>query len=103
MPMSSRTSETGWEHASHGGVMSFSRGAEVRSPEIGTPSQHSPMNRAKIVSGVQTAPSRIVQDAVVTHQHDPADDAAKCGSTVTRYDTVIEQFVTLNCVISCRQ
>ena len=51
MPMSSRTSETGWEHASHGGVMSFSRGAEVRSPEIGT-RQHSPMNRAKIVSGV---------------------------------------------------
>ena len=51
-------------------MLAFPFGTEVRSPEIGTPSQHSPMNRDKIVSEVQTASARVVQDAGVTHQRD---------------------------------
>ena len=45
-------------------------GTEVRSPETGTPSRRSPVNRDKIVSGVQMMPSHIVQDSVMTRQHD---------------------------------
>ena len=48
MPISSRTTESGWECIGEDRVPSFPVGTEVRSPEICTPSQRSPSNREKV-------------------------------------------------------
>ena len=50
MPISSRTSDAGWENVSSQKGLSLPVGTEVRSPELGTPSQRSPLNREKIVT-----------------------------------------------------
>ena len=44
IPISSRTTESGWECVSRDRVQAFPVGAEIRSPEVHTPSQ-SPVNR----------------------------------------------------------
>ena len=48
MPISSRTSESGWECIDKNRVHAFPVGTEVRSPEIRTPSRRSPVSREKI-------------------------------------------------------
>ena len=63
VPMSSRTSDAGWEHVVPPRVLAYSVGMEVRSPEIGTPSQRSPMNREKHIVEMQTTSLHRVQDA----------------------------------------
>ena len=45
MPISSRTTESGWEYLSRDRVQAFPVGSEIRSPEIHTPSHRSPVNR----------------------------------------------------------
>ena len=45
MPISSRTTESGWECVSRDRVQAFPVGAEIRSPEVHTPSHRSPVNR----------------------------------------------------------
>ena len=45
MPISSRTTESGWECVSRERVQAFPVGAEIRSPEVRTPSHRSPVNR----------------------------------------------------------
>ena len=45
MPISSRTTESGWECVSRDRVQAFPVGAEIRSPEVRTPSHRSPVNR----------------------------------------------------------
>ena len=44
-PISSRTTESGWEYLSRDRVQAFPVGSEIRSPEIHTPSHRSPVNR----------------------------------------------------------
>ena len=45
MPISSRTTESGWEYLSRDRVQAFPVGSDIRSPEIHTPSHRSPVNR----------------------------------------------------------
>ena len=45
MPIPSRTTESGWECVSRDRVQAFPVGAEIRSPEVHTPSHRSPVNR----------------------------------------------------------
>ena len=45
IPISSRTTESGWECVSRDRVQAFPVGAEIRSPEVHTPSHRSPVNR----------------------------------------------------------
>ena len=76
MPLSSKTSEAGWEYVnsqvSSQKGRSFPVGAEMRSPELGSPTQHSPADRSKIVSEVQSDLQQIVQDADLDHQGGPS-------------------------------
>ena len=44
IPISSRTTESGWECVSRDRVQAFPVGAEIRSPEVHTPSHRSPVN-----------------------------------------------------------
>ena len=45
MPISSRTTESGWEYLSRDRVQALPVGSDIRSPEIHTPSHRSPVNR----------------------------------------------------------
>ena len=45
MPMSSRTTDSGWEYLSRDRVHAFPIGADIRSPEVHTPSHRSLVNR----------------------------------------------------------
>eukprot|EP00439_Symbiodinium_sp_Y106_P055637 s2913_g7.t1 len=63
IPISSRTTESGWECVIR--VQAFPVGTEVRSPEILTPSHRSPANREKFdfAEATQGVPSSVVEDA----------------------------------------
>ena len=72
IPLSSRTSETGWEHIGSTKALPVSVGAAVRSPEINTPNHRSPSNRDKIVTEEQPAPVQAVQDVNMGYTRDPS-------------------------------
>ena len=65
IPISSRTTESGWECVSRDRVQAFPVRTEVRSPEILTPSHRSPANREKFdfAEATQGVPSSVVEDA----------------------------------------
>ena len=52
MPISSRTTENGWDLLNTDRVVAFPVGSEVRSPELLTPSHRSPVNRENQDGGV---------------------------------------------------
>ena len=76
VPISSKTSEAGWEYVSSQVSsqkgLSFPVGTEVRSPNLGTPTQYSPVNRGKIITETQPNVTPIVQDVNMDHQHGPS-------------------------------
>eukprot|EP00439_Symbiodinium_sp_Y106_P027625 s3495_g3.t1 len=65
IPISSRTTKSGWECVSRDRVQAFPVGTEVRSPEILTPSHRSPANREKFdfAQATQGVPLSVVEDA----------------------------------------
>ena len=65
IPISSRTTESGWECISKDRVSAFPVGVEVRSPEVVTPSHRSPANREKFVSAeaIQGMSSSVVEES----------------------------------------
>ena len=65
IPISSRTTESGWECVSRDRVQTFPVGTQVRSPEIHTPSHRRPANREKFdfAEATQRVPSSVVEDA----------------------------------------
>ena len=66
MPLSSKTSDAGWEYVQSQGSqkgISYPVGSEVRSPEISSPNLRSPVNRSKVTSEEQNIAPPIVQDA----------------------------------------
>ena len=65
IPISSRTTESGWECVSRDRVQAFPVRTEVRSPEILTPSHRSPANREKFdfAEATQGVPSSVVEAA----------------------------------------
>ena len=52
--------------------LSFPVGTDVRTPELCTPTQCSPMNRSKIISEMQPNVAPIVQDVNMDHPHGPS-------------------------------
>ena len=65
MPLSSKTSDAGWEYVHSQGSqkgLSFPLGNEVRSPELSSPTLRSPTSRSKVASDVQPDAPPIVQD-----------------------------------------
>ena len=74
MPLSSKTSDAGWEYVHSQGSqkgMTFTVGSEVRSPELNSPTLRSPVNRSKATADVQPVAAPIVQDANVGHSNGP--------------------------------
>ena len=89
MPLSSKTSDVGWEYVHSQGsqkVISFPVGSEVRSPELSSPTLRSPIDRSKVTSDVQNDAPPIVQDVNMDHSNgssmpsstDSAQDPSQC-------------------------
>ena len=78
MPISSRTTESGWEYVSRDRVQVFPVGSEIRSPEIHTPSQRSPVNREvfDFTGTVQHAAQLVTEGAAPEHIVPRADSRA---------------------------
>ena len=69
MPISSRTTESGWEYLSRDRVQAFPAGSEIRFPEIHTPSHRSPVNREvfDFTGNVQHAASLVTEGPAPEH------------------------------------
>ena len=75
MPLSSKTSDAGWEYVQSQGSqksISFPVGSEVRSPEITSPNLRSPVSRSKVTSEEQNSAPPIVQDADMGEPNGPS-------------------------------
>ena len=78
MPISSRTTESGWECVSRDRVQAFPVGAEIRSPEVRTPSHRSPVNREvfNFVGSAQHTAQLVAEGAAPEHLVPRADSQA---------------------------
>ena len=75
MPLSSKTSDAGWEYVHSQGCqkgLSFPVGSEVRSPELSSPTLRSPASRSKVTSEIQPDAPPIVQDVNMDHRSGPS-------------------------------
>ena len=64
MPMSSRTTDSGWEYMSRDRAQAFPIGADIRSPEVRTPSHRSSVNREvyDFAGTAQPTPSLVTEE-----------------------------------------
>ena len=96
MPISSRTTESGWECVSRDRVQAFPVGAEIRSPEIRTPSHRSPVNREvfDFAGNVQHTAQLVTEGAVPEHLVPRADSRApeRFAQRATLDDQAPERF-----------
>ena len=78
VPISSRTTESGWECVSRDRVQAFPVGAEIRSPEVRTPSHRSPVNREvfSFVGNSQHTAELVTEGAAPEHLVPRADGQA---------------------------
>ena len=75
MPLSSKSSDAGWEYVQSQGSqrgISFPVGSEVRSPELSSPTLRSPRSRSKVTSDAQNSAPPIVQDASIGDSNGPS-------------------------------
>ena len=72
MPLSSKTSDAGWEYVHSQGGLSLPVGSEVRSPELSSPTLRSQTSRSKVTSEIQTDAPPIVQDVNMDHRSGPS-------------------------------
>ena len=75
MPLSSKTSDAGWEYVQSQGSqkgVSFPVGSEVRFPELSSPTLRSPISRSKVTSDAQNSAPPIVQDASMADSNGPS-------------------------------
>ena len=96
MPISSRTTESGWEYLIRDRVQAFPVGSEIRSPEIHTPSHRSPVNREvfDFTGNKQHAAQLVTEGAAPEHIVPRADSQApeRLAQCATLDDQAPERF-----------